>query len=541
MRLGMAIGFGWVLLWTLDCSGNGDEIPDDAGSTEDAATTDDATATDDATEAYCPDGATCAADFPCGMMATHDPNYLPHCDGASVVLPVEVSCEEVCGTPCCMGGSCRLETTPCPAGQTCEMVAGAPTCLGACGVISTFADTGTTLRDVFVSPSGSDDTGDGSDVRPFATLGRALRDARPGDHVILSDGTNAGDIWAEGVQGTEANPIVIDGGGTATISGGAGGIQLVDPAYVVIQGLTITGQSGNGINIDDGGDYATPAHHVVVRDVNFTNIGPGGNNDCLKLSGLDDFFVLDNAFTGCGVGGDGSGIDMVGCHDGTIARNYFFEMGANSVQAKGGSARVTIRANMTRDGGVRAFNLGGSTGLEFFRPLGTDYEARDIRAVANLIDGSEAAVAFVGCDACLAANNTIIRPTRWVARILQESVTGFVPCRNGRFVNNLVVFRRADLSTFVNVGPDTAPDTFTFSNNLWFAEDDPTFAGPDLPVTETGTIVADPWFVDGPGSDYHLLAGSPADGAGMTLTEVTADFAGNCYQDPPAIGAFESI
>jgi hypothetical protein len=183
--------------------------------------------------------------------------------------------------------------------------------------------------------------------------------------------------------------------------------------------------------------------------------------------------------------------------------------------------------------------MGGSTGLEFFRPLGADYEAQDIRAVANVIVGSEAAIAFVGCDGCLAANNTVVRPTHWVARILQESVTGFVPCRNGRFINNLVVFRQADLSTFVNVGPDTAPDSFTFADNLWFAEDDPSFAGPDLPVTETGTVVADPLFVDGPNSDYHLGAGSPADGAGTTLTEVAADFDGNCYQDPPAIGAFE--
>jgi len=56
------------------------------------------------------------------------------------------------------------------------------------------------------------------------------------------------------------------------------------------------------MNIDDGGSYDSPASHVVLRNVSFERIGDGGNNDCLKLSGVDHFHVERSRFTGCNEG-----------------------------------------------------------------------------------------------------------------------------------------------------------------------------------------------------------------------------------------------
>jgi hypothetical protein len=53
------------------------------------------------------------------------------------------------------------------------------------------------------------------------------------------------------------------------------------------------------MNIDDGGSYDSPASYVVLRNVSFERIGDGGNNDCLKLSGVDHFHVERSRFTGC--------------------------------------------------------------------------------------------------------------------------------------------------------------------------------------------------------------------------------------------------
>ena len=84
----------------------------------------------------------------------------------------------------------------------------------------------------------------------------------------------------------------------------------------------------------------------------------------------------------------GSGIDMVGCHHGIIKGNYFENMGSNSIQAKGGTQHITIEGNFFRNGGQRPLNLGGSTGLPFFRPIDATFEAADIKVFSNIIVGS---------------------------------------------------------------------------------------------------------------------------------------------------------
>jgi hypothetical protein len=148
----------------------------------------------------------------------------------------------------------------------------------------------------------------------------------------------------------------------------------------------------------------------------------------------------------------------------------------------------------------------------------------------------------------LAANNTMVNPTNWLMRILQETTTGggyeFIACGNNTVINNLFYFNRAELSVYqdINIGPDTAPDTFIFSNNMWYAHDDPANSQPDLPVAETAGIVGiDPLLVNPSNSNYHLLGASPAIGSGIPVAGVVFDYEGNLYNDPPSIGAFEGI
>jgi uncharacterized repeat protein (TIGR01451 family) len=109
-------------------------------------------------------------------------------------------------------------------------------------------------------------------------------------------------------------------------------------------------------------------------------------------------------------------------------------------------------------------------------------------------------------------------------------------------VNNLFYFDRSDLSSYqdINVGANTAPETFVFANNLWYAHDNPAQSEADLPVTEIDGIVGqDPLLVDPSGDDYHLQSGSPAVGGGTPVAGVTVDYDGNGYNTPPSIGAFE--
>lgn len=418
-----------------------------------------------------------------------------------------------------------------------------------CGAIATFEDGRQPTAILHVAEDGNDGTGDGSAGNPFATIEGAVGDATPGTAIRLHAGTYAGSQFVLDLRGTEVAPIWIGGAPgepKPVLSGGGEGLHLSRVSYLVVHDLEVTGAANNGINCDDGGEYDNPlaTHHVVFRDLFIHDIGGGGNQDCLKLSGVYDYFVLDSEMTACGGGGSGSAVDHVGCHRGLLAGNDWHDLSGNAVQNKGGSADIEIRANRMINAGERALNMGGSTGLVFFRPsLSTtepNAEARRISAIANVIEGSVSPIAFVGCVDCLAANNTIINPGNWILRILQETTSDgtyeFEACRDNRFVNNLVYFDRGAISTYVNIGPDTAPGTFTFSNNLWYAHDDPGQSQPSLPVTETGGVVG----VD-PGLDtgYRIEASSPAAGAGTAVAGVDADFDTRCYANQPSIGAFE--
>lgn len=329
-------------------------------------------------------------------------------------------------------------------------------------------------------------------VNDDASLRAALRDARPATTIKIAPGRYRPGVYAAKLRGTAADPIVIEGADPArppSFEGGGEAWHLSDCEFVTLRNIAVRGQSSNGINVDDGGTPETPSHHIILENVRVAEVGPTGNRDGIKLSGVDDFVVRRSVVEGWG----GQAVDMVGCHRGLIedctvqGREGFSQH--SGPQTKGGSSQIVIRGCRFFDAGGRAVNLGGSTGLAYFRPKGALYEAKDIRVEGCVFVGSQAPVAFVGVDGAVVRYNTFYRPAKWVLRILQETTAaGFAPCRNGRFEHNLVVFRRADVQIFVNVGPHTRPETFAFAENLWFCEDRPGSSKPQLPAAETGGV-----------------------------------------------------
>jgi hypothetical protein len=349
-----------------------------------------------------------------------------------------------------------------------------------------------------------------------AAFRAAVEAAGPGDRIELPPGEYGSGHFFTGLHGEAGRPIVIaaaDPDDPPTFTGGTEAIHLIEPEYVELHHLRLSGQSGNGLNIDDGGSFETPARHVLLRGLVVHDIGPEGNHDGIKLSGLTDFRVED-----CTVerwGSDGSGIDLVGCHRGLITGCTFRhgdDAGSNSIQVKGGSADIVLRANRFEHGGRRAVNIGGSTGLQFFRPQPySGFEATRVTVEGNVFIGSTAPVAFVSVDGSTFRFNTVYRPTGWVLRILQENRTeGFIPCRGGIVADNLILFRSDELRAFVNIGPDTAPETFRFERNLWYALDNPSASAPDLPSERVhGVVGVDPKLTDPAAGDFGPTAASP--------------------------------
>jgi hypothetical protein len=290
---------------------------------------------------------------------------------------------------------------------------------------------------------------------------------------------------------------------------------MTDAAYILIRGIIFQQQTGNGFNVDDGGSYSTPSHHIVFESCTFRDMQATGNNDLLKMSGVDFFEIKNCTFLNGSAGG--SGIDMVGCHEGLISGNRFENQGSNSIQVKGGSKNIRIETNFFKNGGQRTLNLGGSTNLQLFRPIDARYEAAGLTVYSNIFIGSDAPIAFVGCVETEVTNNTIYLPQKWVIRILQETVdtSRFYPCGNNSFTNN-IIYHDSRVSSDCNVGPNTNPKSFNFSNNLWYHSQNPAWAGPDLPVTDVHCIIGkDPLFNDVDSGDFTLKQLSPAAGKGF--------------------------
>lgn len=367
------------------------------------------------------------------------------------------------------------------------------------------------------------------EVRTREELRAAVAAAKPGVRIEVAPGEYAGGLHFVDVRGEAGRPVVVAAAVPAkppVFRGGANGMQWTDAVHVELEGLVFEGQTGNGLNLDDGGSPDTPSHGVVLRGITVRDVGPDGNRDGIKLSGLHDFRVEGATIERWGRGG--SGIDMVGCVRGTIERctlRHTADLpGASGVQAKGGSRDITIRRNRFEDAGARAVNAGGSTGLEFFRPplaqwSGPKYEARDVRIEGNTFVGGGTPVAFVGVDGASFRFNTVVVPGRWALRILQETrAPGFVPSRGGVFSDNLVVFRSDRWSEGgANCGDGTEPASFRFERNVWFCSDAPgrTRDLVRMPAPEGDAVHGrDPRFRDAAAGDYRVQEGSPAAKAG---------------------------
>jgi len=376
------------------------------------------------------------------------------------------------------------------------------------------------------------------EVSDRASLLRAIASAKPGTAILLAPGIYEGGIYAEGLAGELERPIILaslDASKPARIRGGGSAFHLVDPQNVVLRDLVLENASANGLNIDDGGSFETPARGVTLRNVVVRNEGVRGNRDGIKLSGLTRFRI-----DGCTVerwGDGGSGIDMVGCSVGLIVDSVFRHLdpeGANGVQAKGGSRDITIRRSRFERAGGRGVNLGGSTGLPYFRPRAAGYEAKDIVVEDSIFVGSGAPVAFVGVDGAIVRHNLMWRPRRWVIRILQETqAEGFVPSRRGRFEKNIICFRSDELRSIVNVGPHTAPETFTFTENAWFAIDAPERTRAlvrGLPVEERGARYGiDPKLADPESGDFERTANDELGDAGPRRATSEAEDRGGVH------------
>lgn len=326
-------------------------------------------------------------------------------------------------------------------------------------------------------------------VRTKEELVQALADVKPGTRILCGPGQYRGGIHVRRVVAEPDAPVIIQGADPTdppVFAGGSDGLKFSSCSFIKLESLVVRGCANNGVHFDDGGEDRLPSRRIVLEDLVIEEIGPKGNHDGIKLSGVVGFAIRNCRLRGWG----GSGIGVVGCHAGIVDGCEFAgREGArqkNAIQIKGGSTNVLVQRCAFLDAAQRAVCIGGSTGEGFFRPRGAPCEAKDVIVAGNRFVGGGVQLAWITSVRSHVHHNTFYRPKKWVLRILQESrAERFEPCGRGIFENNLVVVG-SEVSKVVNVGPGTAPETFVFRRNAW-SLDGPNDR-PELPVAEQGGV-----------------------------------------------------
>ena len=316
----------------------------------------------------------------------------------------------------------------------------------------------------------------------------SVNSLKAGDQLIISAGEFSGGISLKNLKGSKSKPIIISGASTqeTIFKNGRQAFHLVNCHYIILKNFTVKNFSINGINADDGGSQEKPSSGLVFENLSIIEIGPKGNLDGLKLSGLHNFTVKNCYFAGWG----GSAVDMVGCHNGIIRDctlkgidGYSQDTG---IQIKGGSSKIRVFKNSFTRAGQRAINLGGSTGIKWFRPLGAKYEAKDIEIAGNTFIGGMAHIAFVTSQNSHIHHNHFHKPDKWFFRLLQETKDpSFIKSQGGKVEKNVFIFDQK-VRTFINIGSGTSPQTFAFNENLW--QDTQGDRKANLPVKESKGI-----------------------------------------------------
>lgn len=336
-------------------------------------------------------------------------------------------------------------------------------------------------------------------VTTTAEFSSALAAAQPGDSILLAPGEYAGGHYRAGLSGVTIRSQ--DAQSRAVITGGANGVQLSDATSVVLQDLIFQQQTGNGLNIDDGGSFDTPSTDITIRNVVVRDMAASGNNDGIKLSGVTGFLIDRVEVTNWGAGG--SAVDPVGCHHGLIQNSRFISnvaTGGSGIRPKGGSKDITIRANFVQmsDGLGRGIQAGGSTGSQYFRFIDGDsgYEAADIVVEGNVINGGSSSISWVNIDGGVFHHNYLAWPGDWAFRALNENVGApIVETQNGVMRDNVVYYNADTWRRAGNYdGPGVLEETFQFAGNHWYnaSNQSPADLVPQLPAPEVDGVYGDP-------------------------------------------------
>jgi hypothetical protein len=384
----------------------------------------------------------------------------------------------------------------------------------------------------YVDKGGSDTTGDGSLLKPWASIIYAATQVQAGDTVLINPGTYQGGIYVDS-SGTPSAPITFRANGPSVIIEKSGGVRdafyIENADYIVVEGLTIQHATRAGMRL-------SYANHMTIRNCTFANNGTWG-----LFTDFSDYTLVEDSESYGAVEQHGIYISNSSDYP-TIRRNRLHHNNAcglhmNGDISMGGDGIISyglVEGNIIYEngaGGGSGINMDGVTHTMVRNNLLYNNHASGISLYK--IDGGS------GSHDNQVYNNTILVASdgRWAINIPGAEDT------NNQLYNNILYNAHSwhgSISIASPTLPGFASDFNVVMNRLSSDDGDSSMSLTAWQALgyDAHSIIATPaqLFVNPAAADYHLKAGSPAVDHGVTLTQVTQDLEGN---QRPAGAAFD--
>ncbi len=350
----------------------------------------------------------------------------------------------------------------------------------------------------YVDGHAGNDANPGTGNAPWRTIQHAADVMNPGDTVVVNDGVYSGgtNVVTVGRSGTASAWLVLRAAHRwgAVIDGRSNSSDVgieINGNYIRVEGFEVRNTSRYGIDAYSGHDIAVVGNHVH-------DVGHVCTDDVGGRVGIDAY-----------------------ARNLTIERNLIHDVGRLGPGEQGCSPSTTAWQN--HDHGIYQ---------------GSEYAGQS----DNLVIRNNVFYHFTHGWAVqrYEGSGTIVNGLS----IVNNTFVGANPWRDGQIiiatgVNNLVIANNIFYQpTTAGVWFDTGGlSNVTVSDNLSFgAAVSEGLSG----MTAVGNLVnADPRFVSTSGLDFHVQSGSPAIGAGMTLSSVPNDFDGILRSGAFTIGAYQ--
>jgi len=350
----------------------------------------------------------------------------------------------------------------------------------------------------YVDGSAGNDANTGTSTAPWRTIQHAADVASAADTVIVNDGlyTGGSNVVTIGRSGTASAWLVfraahrwgavIDGRN----NGSAVGIEI-NGSYVRVEGFEVRGTSRYGIDAYNG-------HDVDVVGNNVHDVGHVCTDDVGGRVGIDAY-----------------------ARNLTIERNVIHDVGRFGPGEQGCSPSTGNWQN--HDHGIYQGSEYSGQSDNLVVRNNVFYHFTHGWAIQRY-DGSG-----TGVNGLTIVNNTFVGANPWRDGqiIIATGATNVV-------ISNNIFYQPTTAGIWFDTGGLT---NVTVSNNLSFGAAVST--GLSGIASSSNLVNVDPRFVNASGLDFHVQSGSPAIGAGMTLSSVPNDLDGFARSGAYTIGAYQ--